>query len=140
MRYVEPLFRPPSEADAYILQATIGCSWNHCTYCAMYRSKTYRERPVGELLEEIREAGASFGEHIRKVFIADGDALAMPLGSWEPILEELTREFPKLRRVSCYATAMNLLEKSSNASPRVPTPPRTSRPRQRPAKQAWTSH
>ncbi len=112
MHYDEPLFRPPSEADAFILQATLGCSWNHCTYCAMYRSKTYKERPVDELLAEIREAGAGFGHHVRRVFVADGDALAMPLESWEPILREIQREFPRLRRISCYATAMNLLEKT----------------------------
>ncbi len=112
MHYDEPLFRPPSEADAFILQATLGCSWNHCTYCAMYRSKTYKERPVDELLAEIREAGAGFGHHVRRVFVADGDALAMPLESWEPILREIQQEFPRLRRTSCYATAMNLLEKT----------------------------
>ena len=112
MYYDEPLYRPPSEADSFILQATLGCSWNHCTYCAMYRSKTYAERPVDDVLGEIREAGAGFGHFVRKVFVADGDALAMPLTSWEPILRALRREFPQLRRVSCYATAMNLLAKT----------------------------
>ena len=112
MRYDEPLYRPPSEADAFILQATLGCSWNHCTYCAMYRSKTYTERPIDELLGEIREASAGFGHEMRRVFVADGDALAMPFESWEPILRELRREFPRLKRVSSYATARNLLEKT----------------------------
>jgi radical SAM superfamily enzyme YgiQ (UPF0313 family) len=113
MRYVEPVYRPPSEAEALILQATVGCSWNRCTYCAMYRSKTFTVRPVGDLLAEIREAAAGFGNEVRKVFVADGDALAMPNETWEPILLELRQQFPKLRRVSCYATAMNLLEKST---------------------------
>jgi radical SAM superfamily enzyme YgiQ (UPF0313 family) len=112
MYYDEPLYRPPSEAEAFILQATLGCSWNHCTYCAMYRSKTYTVRPVDELLDEIREAGASLGHHVHRVFIADGDALAMPLENWQPILHEIDRWFPKPRRISCYATAMNLLEKT----------------------------
>jgi radical SAM superfamily enzyme YgiQ (UPF0313 family) len=112
VRYVEPLFRPPSEADSFILQATLGCSWNHCTYCAMYRNKSYRVRPLPELLAEIHEAGASFAVEVRHVFVADGDPLAMDLGHWEPILRALKEAFPRLRRVSTYATARNLLEKT----------------------------
>ncbi len=119
MQYEEPLFRPPSEAGSYILQATIGCSWNHCTYCAMYRSKTYRVRPQEELLEEIRQAAASFGPSVRKVFVADGDALAMPVETWEAILRQLNESFPRLRRISCYATARNLLEKSPSELARL---------------------
>lgn len=114
MHYEEPLYRPPSEADAYILQATIGCSWNHCTYCAMYRSKSFRIRPVEELVREIRVAGRTFGHNVRKVFIADGDALAMTLAEWSPLLREIAVAFPGAERVSCYATAMNLLEKSAD--------------------------
>ena len=111
MRYVGKLYRPPSEADALILQATIGCSWNHCTYCDMYRDKPeFRVRPVEESLEDLSRAGA---EAVEKVFVADGDALVMDLGHWEPILEACRRLFPRLRRVSCYATATNVLAKSA---------------------------
>jgi len=112
MRYVEPLFRPPSEAQSYILQATLGCSWNHCTYCAMYRNKVYRARPVDDVLAEIREAGSRCGEEVRHVFVADGDPLGMDTECWEPILGALGAAFPRLRRVSTYATARNLLEKT----------------------------
>ena len=112
MRYVEPVFRPPSEASSYLLQATVGCSWNHCTYCAMYRSKQYYVRPLPEILEDIAVAGRTYGPRVRKVFILDGDAMAMDLATWEPILLALENAFPKLRRVSCYATARNLLAKS----------------------------
>ena len=94
MRYVEPLFRPPSEADSFILQATLGCSWNACTYCAMYRDKPYRVRPLGEILEDIAQAGAHFPEEVRHVFVADGDPLGMELGRWEPILRALKAAFP----------------------------------------------
>lgn len=111
MFYNEPLFRPPSEAESFILQATLGCSWNACTYCAMYRSKRYRVRPLEEVLAEIAEASARFAEDVRHVFVADGDPLAMVLGQWEPILLALAASFPRLRRVSTYATARNLLEK-----------------------------
>ncbi len=113
MRYEGKVYRPPSEANSLLLQATIGCSWNHCTYCAMYRDKQYRVRPLAETLEDIATAGRSDRDQVRKVFVMDGDALAMNLELWEPILQALNATFPKLRRVSCYATALNLLAKSS---------------------------
>jgi radical SAM superfamily enzyme YgiQ (UPF0313 family) len=112
VRYVEPLFRPPSEAESFILQATLGCSWNACTYCAMYRSKTYQARPLEQVLEDIAEAGRRWPEDVRHVFVADGDPLALPFAHWEAILRALASAFPRLRRVSTYATALNLLEKT----------------------------
>lgn len=113
MRYDEPLFRPPSEAESFILQATLGCSWNACTYCAMYRDKHYRVRPLADILADVAEAGARFAGEVRHVFVADGDPLAMDTDHWEPILRALAAAFPRLRRVSTYATARNLLEKSA---------------------------
>ncbi|HEX6853088.1 MAG TPA: radical SAM protein [Candidatus Polarisedimenticolaceae bacterium] len=121
MRYEGPLFRPPSEADSFILQATVGCSWNHCTYCAMYRHKPFRVRGLDEILADVSEAAAAAGERVRKVFVADGDALAMDLGTWTAILEACRAAFPRLRRVSAYATAMNLLEKSPEELARLRT-------------------
>jgi radical SAM superfamily enzyme YgiQ (UPF0313 family) len=112
VRTQEPLFRPPSEADALILQASLGCSWNHCTYCAMYRDRASRVRPLDEVLAEIREAGARHGEEVRHVFVADGDPLGMDTGHWEAILAALGAALPRLRRVSTYATARNVLEKT----------------------------
>ena len=112
MRYDEPLFRPPSEADSFILQATLGCSWNACTYCAMYRGKRHAVRPLAEVLADITEAGGRFAGDVRHVFVADGDPLGMAAGHWEPVLRALAAAFPRLRRVSTYATARNLLEKT----------------------------
>lgn len=112
MRYEGTVYRPPSEAGSYLLQATIGCSWNHCTYCATYQDKHFRVRPLAETLEDIAMAGRAFGQKVRKVFVMDGDALCMELGQWEPILQALSATFPNLRRVSCYATALNLLARS----------------------------
>jgi len=111
MRYEEPVFRPPSEADSYILQATIGCSWNACTYCDMYRGKHYRVRDLGETLADVETARSLHGAAIDKVFVADGDALGMDLSQWEAVLSACKASFPRLRRVSAYATAINLLEK-----------------------------
>lgn len=111
MRYEGQIYRPPSEADAYILQATVGCSWNHCTYCDMYRSKAFRVRELNETLADIRSAGEAFGRQVRKVFVADGDALVLGLEHWKTILLACREAFPNAKRVSCYATAMNVNEK-----------------------------
>lgn len=112
MRYEGKIYRPPSEARSLIVQATIGCSWNHCTYCDMYRDKTFRVRDLDEILEDIETARRLQGSEVDKVFIADGDGLIMDLDHWEPILAACNAAFPRLRRVSAYATAMNLLEKT----------------------------
>lgn len=112
MRYEGSVFRPPSEADAYILQATIGCSWNKCTYCAMYIDKSFRTRPMAEILEDVALAAERLGDRVEKVFVADGDALVMSVDEWSEILRAVRAAFPRLRRVSCYATAMNVGEKT----------------------------
>jgi radical SAM superfamily enzyme YgiQ (UPF0313 family) len=114
MRYEGKIYRPPSESDAYILQATIGCSWNHCTYCDMYRDKRYRVRDLGETLDDLRAAAVAHGPRIAKLFVADGDALGMPMDHWRPLLAEAAAKLPRLRRASCYATAKNILEKSDD--------------------------
>jgi len=112
MRYEGDIYRPPSEAYSYILQATVGCSWNACTYCRMYRDKSFRVRALPETLADIREAGRRFGDEVDKVFVADGDPLILDLDHWTAILAACRAAFPRLRRVSTYATAINLLEKT----------------------------
>ena len=101
LNYEGPVYRPPSEADSLIVQATIGCSWNHCTYCAMYRHKTYRERDIPEVLSELSpvqnamEAGHL--DPVRRIFVGDGDALAMPMKNWRELLAGLNERFPVCR-------------------------------------------
>lgn len=112
MRYEGRVFRPPSEADALIVQATIGCSWNHCTYCDMYRDKAYRVRPVEDVLDDLDEAARTLGPRVEKLFVADGDALGMPMDRWLPLLERARARFPRLRRVSSYAMARNVAGKT----------------------------
>jgi len=119
VRYEGQIFRPPSEADAFILQATVGCSWNHCTYCEMYRGKRFRVRELDETLADIRAARRTLGPEVEKVFVADGDALVMDLAHWEAILAACREAFPRLRRVSAYATAINLVTKSADALRRL---------------------
>ena len=112
MHYEGMLFRPPSEADALILQATIGCSWNHCTYCGMYRDKSFRIRDLDESLADLEMAARQVGPRVEKLFVADGDALTLPVDHWVRILEQARALFPRLKRVSCYAMARNVAEKS----------------------------
>ncbi|MFW5878904.1 MAG: radical SAM protein [Myxococcota bacterium] len=114
MRYEGNIYRPPSEADSLILQATIGCSWNRCTYCVMYTDKRFRERPPEDCVEDLERFASRGGGHVEKLFVADGDALAMSMEGWTAVLEAARRLFPRLRRVSCYATAVNILEKSQD--------------------------
>ena len=114
MRYQGKIYRPPSEADAYILQATIGCSWNKCTYCDMYRDKEFVVRPLEQTLQDIALAGATHGDSVRKVFVADGDALILSMEHWRAILAACRDTFPALRRVSCYAMATNVLDKTAD--------------------------
>ena len=97
MRYEGKIYRPPSEADAYILQATIGCSWNKCTYCDMYRDKKFRVRDLKATLEDISAAARQLPYQVEKVFVADGDALTMPTDHWLSVLDALKEAFPKLR-------------------------------------------
>lgn len=113
MRYEGWLYRPPSEARSYILQATIGCSWNKCTYCDMYRDKQFRLRELDEVFEDLDMARATYGPDVEKVFVADGDALIMPISHWRPILERISELFPGVRQVSCYAMATNVQGKSA---------------------------
>ena len=112
MRYEGKLYRPPSEADGLIVQATIGCSWNHCTYCDMYRDKTFRVRDLAATLEDLDLAGRVHADDVEKLFVADGDALMLPMDHWRAILERARSVLPRLRRVSCYAMARNVLAKT----------------------------
>jgi radical SAM superfamily enzyme YgiQ (UPF0313 family) len=108
IRYEGQLYRPPSEADSLILQATIGCSWNRCTFCAMYRAKRFRVRPLDELEREIAWTAANADGPVRKVFLADGDALIAKSSFLLALLERLRAAFPDLQRVSCYASPQAL--------------------------------
>lgn len=109
--YDFPLYRPPAEADNIILQATLGCSHNRCTFCTMYKSKRYTVRPLEEIEKEILFFSSRYPD-ANKVFLGDGDALSLPTDHLLKLLKMLRSSFPKLSRVSLYATAQNILEKS----------------------------
>jgi len=111
MRYVGNIFRPPSEADSLLLQATIGCSHNRCTFCAMYRDKRFRVRRTEEVLEDIEAAREYYGPDVRRVFLCDGNALILPTAHLLRILAKLEQTFPDLQRVGVYANARDLVSK-----------------------------
>jgi coproporphyrinogen III oxidase-like Fe-S oxidoreductase len=106
-----PLFRPPSEGNNLIIQATLGCSFNRCSFCSMYKGKEYRERPLDEVFHDIEQAAQQWPQ-AQRIFLADGDALALPTDTLTRIMEKLDTTFPALTRVSCYATPSNILHKS----------------------------
>lgn len=112
-RYIEPLFRPPSEARSLIFQITIGCSQNQCRFCGMYKGKKFHIRPLGEILTEIAEIPLHYRSRIDRVFLADGDALVYPYDDLCAILDALTSTFPGLTRVASYASPNSLTTKSA---------------------------
>jgi radical SAM superfamily enzyme YgiQ (UPF0313 family) len=112
MRYDGNIFRPPSEADSLLLQVTIGCSHNRCTFCAMYRDKQFRVRRLEDVLEDIEAAREYHGPGVRRVFLCDGNALILPTPHLLRILTTLEQAFPDLQRVGVYANARDLVSKS----------------------------
>ncbi|VXC38461.1 conserved hypothetical protein [Pseudomonas sp. 8AS] len=110
--YIEPVFRPPSEAHSLILPVTNGCSWNACTFCEMYTQpqKKFRARDEAEVLEEIRRAGQQL--IVQRVFLADGDALVLPTRRLLNILSAIREQMPEVTRVSSYCLPRNLRKKS----------------------------
>ena len=114
IRYVEPVFRPPSEAQSLILPVTDGCSWNKCSFCEMYTApqKAFRARDEAEVLESIARIGEQFASEIRRVFLADGDALVLPMRRLLTVLEAIREHLPAVRRVSSYCLPRNLRKKT----------------------------
>src|SRR3990167_8379187 len=111
LNYDAPLYRPPSEARSLIFQVTLGCSFNECSFCDMYRSKQYSEKPWDEVKFEI-ELMAKQLPDTRKIFLADGDALNLDSEYIVKIVKYLYEKFPSLERISCYAMPMNILKKT----------------------------
>ena len=114
IRYVEPVFRPPSEAQSLILPVTDGCSWNECSFCEMYTApqKAFRARDEDEVLATIRRCGERFGRDVRRVFLADGDATVLPTRRLLAILEAIRTHLPGVHRISSYCLPRNLRKKS----------------------------
>lgn len=112
MRYEGIVYRPPSEARSLIVQVTIGCAHNTCTFCNMYKAKDFRVRSLEEIMEDLREAHNSYGAYVQKVFLADGDALVLQTEKLLEILKAVRELFPNCTRVASYGTAQDILRKS----------------------------
>lgn len=114
IRYVEPVFRPPSEAESLILPVTDGCSWNRCTFCEMYTApqKRFRARDEAETLDSIRRCGERYGSEVRRVFLADGDATVLPTRRLLTVLSAIREYLPAVHRISSYCLPRNLRRKS----------------------------
>ncbi|MBV9179647.1 MAG: radical SAM protein [Nitrososphaeraceae archaeon] len=111
--YNHPLYRPPSEANSMIFQVTLGCSFNKCSFCNMYRTKEYSERSWEEIKKEIDFAAKTYPE-TQRIFLADGDALNLATDKLIQILEYTYTKFMNLKRVSCYAMPKNILQKKDD--------------------------
>ena len=111
MRYEGNIYRPPGEWKSYLLQVTVGCSHNACTFCGMYKDKRYRVRPLEEIFEDIAMAKAACGD-VNRVFLCDGDAVAMDTADLLAVLKKLYETFPSLERVNAYAGPVSTLART----------------------------
>ena len=111
IKYDEPLFRPPSEAESLILQVTLGCAWNRCSFCEMYTTKTFRIKKEEDVLGEIKIA-SSLLPNTRKIFLADGNPFVLSTNKLLVILNAIRSSFPKIRRVTTYALPADINAKS----------------------------
>lgn len=111
MAIVEPIIRPPSEAESFLLQVTVGCSANQCTFCGAYPNKSFTIKNFEEIVSDIQR-GRSLHPQARRVFILDGDALVVNNTRLLPVLEKLNEAFPMLSRISSYANGYNIFRKT----------------------------
>ena len=112
MRYEGDIYRPPGEWKSYLLQCTVGCSNNTCTFCDMYKSKRYHVRPLADVLEDIAMAERTWYKDTETVFLCDGDAIDLPVDYLLAVLKALYAAFPRLRRVTTYAGPLSTLRKT----------------------------
>lgn len=112
MQYEGTLYRPPSEAYSLIIQVTIGCAHNRCTFCNMYREKKFRVRTREEIMGDLDECRDYYGDRVRRVFFADGDALVVKTKMLLELLYYVHKNFPHVERISSYGTAKDVLKKS----------------------------
>ncbi len=110
MRYIGSVYRPPSEAHSLIIQVTLGCSHNKCTFCGSYLDKPFQVRQIEEIRQDLKDV--AYMGPVDKVFLADGDALAIPQNRLVQIMEMVNEFIPSVKRIGIYANARNILHKS----------------------------
>lgn len=113
MHYSGAVYRPPSEARSLIVQCTLGCSHNKCAFCTMYKDKKFSINPIEQVLSDLDEARA-YGRYIEKIFLADGDALILPMDYLLTVLDYIRDHFPTCKRVAAYATTKAIMRKTDD--------------------------
>ncbi|AEB76591.1 radical SAM protein [Clostridium botulinum] len=111
MRYEGTVYRPPSEAYSLIIQVTLGCSHNKCTFCNMYKDRSFKIKSLDEVFEDL-ELSRKYYKYVKRIFLADGDALILKTENLEKILIKIKELFPECERVSVYGTPADILRKS----------------------------
>ena len=111
IEYDPPVYRPPGEWRSFLVQATIGCSHNGCTFCGMYKGKKFRIRSMDDIIGDIREAAAFYNQY-EKVFLCDGDAIVLKTEDLLEIIGEIKKDFPHCRLISTYAGPRSTLSKT----------------------------
>lgn len=112
MRYEGMVYRPPSEANSLIIQATVGCPHNRCAFCSMYRESRFKIRPVSEIKEDLEMARDYYGDGVRSVFFADGNTIVMKTRELVEIFTYAGELFPRLERITVYGSARFIVKKS----------------------------
>ena len=114
MRHEGPIYRPPSEADSLLIQATVGCPHNKCTFCMVYKQgPPYRVRPVPEICRDIREARRLYVQGVRRLFFPAGNTIAMPTKDLAAICRFARERFPELERITVYGSSRYIAEKGA---------------------------
>ena len=114
MRYEGPIYRPPSEADSLLIQATVGCPHNRCTFCMVYRKgPAYRVRPVADIVADLNAARKQHGQGVRRIFFPAGNTIAMPTDELSRICEHAHRIFPHLERITVYGSSQYIHRKGA---------------------------
>lgn len=111
MRYEGTIYRPPGEWKSYLLQCTVGCSYNECTFCEAYKEKKFHIKPLEYVTEDIKKASIIYPQ-TETVFLCDGDALVLPVDYLLEVLKRVKAAFPRLRRVTSYAGPVSSMKKS----------------------------
>ncbi len=105
MRYEGPIYRPPSEADSLLIQATVGCPHNRCTFCLVYKNTRFKVRPTAEIKADLEEARRVYGDLVRTIFFPAGNTIAMPTAALAEICRFSYALFPRLQRLTVYGSS-----------------------------------
>jgi radical SAM superfamily enzyme YgiQ (UPF0313 family) len=119
MRYQGPIYRPPSESDSLLIQATVGCPHNRCTFCMVYKETRFKIRPTREIKEDLAEARRQFGDRIPTLFFPAGNTIAMPAAALAEICQYSYELFPHLRRITVYGSSQYIFRKGAEKMRRL---------------------